>query len=745
MFTGRRYQPVSQQGDSESDSDETTLFTAENGSSQKGEWQFGVRAYDLSQDLDLPRVRTVHPSSKLNKIKGYSRKQALFGACLFIVIVATVTALGVLFLMKQSYAVIGPATTSEPTTTSEPPTTSEQATTASPSPVEEEPTIEKCDRPPKPLENFGGSNGRRPPCGGGKTPPKPIASSTTQSIAEIKTEPPPIEETEHSPSEGTTVPPSEEMKTSPSVEEATTKIRVESPITSSVEVPISSPTTSQPLPEAATTTSEATTPPSDVGHKSTTLQPEGESPTEPITTPTNIDHSLSSITTTSTEYDDLLHDWSNKISSEISPSADSTTQHSPSSETTTSAELSHVTTQSAELHDVLTSEANKGNGKVSPTSEPRSVNWERDFFPAMSESTTELFDINRDGVMDVVIVEDYSECGSRIIAMDGEKGDKFWQKEVNFPAFAVRCELDVNGDDAMDCLVTGRGGGFAAIDPRDGSILWEVEPSIVFPRYNFYFPLIVKDLNNDGVDDLINMHGGDVTYKPQQHDRSPGLLVVISGKTGQSLMPPMLTPDGHETYMSPVLFKLNGKDDFVLFGTGGETVPGSLWGVSLLSIRTQVLKHQYSHKGKVEPYKPFINDTYHPCLMQGMDMNKLRPTFDQTAYDFQRPIFVTSSNNNMRFCPRWENVRPIWNKYGVCLYELVKAEFKGVMIPPVIVDLDLDGIDDLVVSTYDGHTIALNGSDAVTRLWDVYYPSTESYRYVCVFVCLYVISEHVCV
>ena len=354
--------------------------------------------------------------------------------------------------------------------------------------------------------------------------------------------------------------------------------------------------------------------------------------------------------------------------------------------------------------------------------------WERKFFPAKSESSIELVDMNSDGVTDVVVILDLSPCVSAVTALDGQFGTKFWQKELNFLAFAVRCELDVNGDGVKDCLVTGRGGGLAAIDRRDGSLLWEVDPTIVFPPYNFYFPLIVSDLNSDGVNDIINMHGGDTSYAPDEHERSPAYLVVVSGKTGQSLMRPMLTPDGHESYMSPVLFKLNGKEDLVLFGSGGETVPGSLWAVSLSSIRTKVIKKQFSHKDEV--YKPFINNTYHPCLMRDTDFNEVRPTFDHKAFDFQRPVFVTSSSSYMRFCPSWANVNPIWNIYDVCLYELVRSEVKGVLLPPVLVDLDLDSIDDLVVSTFDGHTIALNGSDASTRLWEVYYPNAEFYRYI---------------
>jgi hypothetical protein len=33
------------------------------------------------------------------------------------------------------------------------------------------------------------------------------------------------------------------------------------------------------------------------------------------------------------------------------------------------------------------------------------------------------------------------------------------------------------------------------------------------------------------------------------------------------------------------------------------------------------------------------------------------------------------------------------------------------MVPPVIVDVNNDGTDDILVSSYDGHLILLNGED----------------------------------
>ena len=40
-------------------------------------------------------------------------------------------------------------------------------------------------------------------------------------------------------------------------------------------------------------------------------------------------------------------------------------------------------------------------------------------------------------------------------------------------------------------------------------------------------------------------------------------------------------PDGRESYYSPVLYTRRDGTDVVLFGTGGETHPGSLWYIAL--------------------------------------------------------------------------------------------------------------------------------------------------------------------
>lgn len=63
----------------------------------------------------------------------------------------------------------------------------------------------------------------------------------------------------------------------------------------------------------------------------------------------------------------------------------------------------------------------------------------------------------------------------------------------------------------------------------------------------------------------------------QDHDRAAGRLVVLSGATGKPLGKHYLEmPYNKETYMSPVMFTpTDGGATYILFGSGGETIPGT--------------------------------------------------------------------------------------------------------------------------------------------------------------------------
>jgi len=54
-------------------------------------------------------------------------------------------------------------------------------------------------------------------------------------------------------------------------------------------------------------------------------------------------------------------------------------------------------------------------------------------------------------------------------------------------------------------------------------------------------------------------------------------MVMLSGATGRTLGSRYLAmPDNKESYTSPVMYKCADGSLYILFGSGGETVPGKL-------------------------------------------------------------------------------------------------------------------------------------------------------------------------
>ena len=61
----------------------------------------------------------------------------------------------------------------------------------------------------------------------------------------------------------------------------------------------------------------------------------------------------------------------------------------------------------------------------------------------------------------------------------------------------------------------------------------------------------------------------------QDHNRKSGRLIILSGATGKVVGTRYLAaPDHKEIYMSPVMYTTKDGSQYILFGSGGETIPG---------------------------------------------------------------------------------------------------------------------------------------------------------------------------
>ena len=54
---------------------------------------------------------------------------------------------------------------------------------------------------------------------------------------------------------------------------------------------------------------------------------------------------------------------------------------------------------------------------------------------------------------------------------------------------------------------------------------------------------------------------------------------------------------------------------------------------------------------------------------------------------------------------------------------------KGVMVPPLTTDVNNDGVDDIVMSAYDGLIVLFDGK-TMQKVWTAKFDNCESYRYI---------------
>ena len=342
--------------------------------------------------------------------------------------------------------------------------------------------------------------------------------------------------------------------------------------------------------------------------------------------------------------------------------------------------------------------------------------------PTHSNSTPSIVD-------DVCLInEGHTPCQVRLLGLSGRDGSVVWSRWVAQAPFASNCREDLNEDGRNDCLFSGRVGAFVAMDTHRDNLLWVIDRNITCPSFNYYYPLYLPDLDGDGIKDILLIHGGDSNYEPLERSRSPGVLVVVSGRTGQQLSERIHTPDQKESYSSPVLYSIHHSPspsssdiEVILFGTGGETVTGSLWAITLHSLSLHVSSYLQDHKH--DNYT--INTQYiHPSCYSSDELLSLRPRSRKGLYDAKR------KEAWLEQCPRWSvRIKPVWNVYRLCSYEVYSSDQdSGVLVPPVIVDINSDGRNDLIVSVFNGHTLLFDGL-SLSFAWDHYVPDTQSYRY----------------
>lgn len=228
------------------------------------------------------------------------------------------------------------------------------------------------------------------------------------------------------------------------------------------------------------------------------------------------------------------------------------------------------------------------------------VIWMKSFPVIGSQSSPRTADLNQDGVLDIVMgagKNEFQESEMGVLAFDGRTGDTLWQQRATDQVFGSASFCDVNGDNVKDVFIGGRSPQLKAIDGKTGELLWEFQadkykndPILKYARFNFNNGVIVPDQNNDGINDLLTVNGGNAYAEPNTtKDRYPGVLMLLDCKTGDVIAADTM-PDGRESYMTPLYFlQPSSKELNILFGTGGETIEGNLYVSTLADLKAKKL------------------------------------------------------------------------------------------------------------------------------------------------------------
>ncbi len=214
--------------------------------------------------------------------------------------------------------------------------------------------------------------------------------------------------------------------------------------------------------------------------------------------------------------------------------------------------------------------------------------WTKDLPVIGSQSSPRTADLNNDGILDIVIgagKNEFQKSDIGILAFDGRSGVLLWKQESPDQVFGSATLYDVTGDKIKDVFIGGRSPQLKAIDGKSGTLLWEFkseqyknDPILRYAHFNFNNSVMVPDQNNDGMEDLLTINGGNALANPySKANRYPGVLMLLDSKTGNVIAADTM-PDGKESYITPLCFTQPGSNElFIVFGTGGETIDGNLY------------------------------------------------------------------------------------------------------------------------------------------------------------------------
>lgn len=278
------------------------------------------------------------------------------------------------------------------------------------------------------------------------------------------------------------------------------------------------------------------------------------------------------------------------------------------------------------------------------------LGWKAQFPDAGTYSSPRAVDLNHDKIKDIVIGaggrQEWDASENGVLAINGKNGNLLWKVPCRNQMVGSAIFLDINHDNTPDVIIGGRSAQLLAINGASGDIIWEFvkdDGSIDFKNdttiLNFFNPQLIPDQDKDGMQDILIAYGGFVKAAPYDENRPAGYLMLISSRDGSTISKAVM-PDGKETYLSPVIFD-DGSRLNVLFGTGGETIPGNFFITPLSDLLDE----------KIEEYQ---------ILAEGIDKGFIAPPLLADMNQDEKLDILITAYSGKTHAINGDNLELIW-------------------------------------------------------------------------------------
>jgi outer membrane protein assembly factor BamB len=233
---------------------------------------------------------------------------------------------------------------------------------------------------------------------------------------------------------------------------------------------------------------------------------------------------------------------------------------------------------------------------------------------------------------------DMGGAGGGALSIDVSSGEITWQVDNGSRLFTTPVPLAPLPSHDNPFLFGGRSGVLMAIDADNGELLFQTAPHGQAARadniWNYYTALLVADQTGDGIGEIVVTNGGDDQAEIGD-PRPQGWLMVLNG-ADLTTIHKIPVPAAAETYCTPILWPRNGQD-WLVYGTGGENNPGSLFTLPLASVLSGNLD------GQVELIEPaFERGSIAPVSLADFDADGV---LDLLAIPFDGRVFAISGSD----------------------------------------------------------------------------------------------------